>query len=86
MSDILNISKINNIITITVEREREREITSSDFYSYPIINFIFPFFAASSITGIFCLSYGPNIPWGLIATVNNTGPLDSSVLLELKTN
>ena len=54
MSDILNISKINNIITIT--GEREREITSSDFYSYPIINFIFPFFAASSITGIFCLS------------------------------
>ena len=53
MSDILNISKINNIITITGEREREREITSSDFYSYPIINFIFPFFAASSITGIF---------------------------------
>ena len=59
---------------------------SSDFYSYPIINFIFPFFVASSITGIFCLSYGPNIRWGLIATVNNTGPLDSSVLLELKTN
>ena len=84
MSDILNISKINNIITIT--GERERETTSSDFYSYPIINFIFPFFAASSITGIFCLSYGPNILWGLIATVNNTGPLDSSVLLELKTN
>ena len=84
MSDILNISKINNIITIT--GERKREITSSDFYSYPIINFIFPFFAASSITGIFCLSYGPNIPWGLIATVNNTGPLDSSVLLEFKTN
>ena len=56
MCDILNISKINHIITITGEREREREITSSDFYSYPIINFIFPFFAASSITGIFCLS------------------------------
>ena len=50
------------------------------------MNFIFPSLAAFAMVGMFWASRGPMMPWGLMATVNNTGPLSGLVLFEDRTN
>jgi len=36
---------------------------------HPIMNLVFPARAIRTVVGSMCGSRGPNIPWGLIATV-----------------
>ena len=52
--------------------------------AHPMMNFIFPDFAALTTVGTSWGSRGPNIPWGLTATVKislpSKPPLDSSTI------
>ena len=63
MHHILDIREVNDVLSIAKDSDK-RMIAVNNLHNatYPIINFIFPALAASTIVGMHCGSLGPNIP------------------------